>query len=90
MSLIDNLRTFLDGATPEERAQSEETRRQLKADLEKGLAKAEEELREFDRTQRPENNLFPESIDRGPEVDALRQNLVRRVEHYRDELRYLS
>lgn len=90
MSLIDNLRNLLDGTTSEERAQAEETRRQLKASFEQSLVKAEKELREFDHWQRPENNVFPENIDRGPEVDALRDRLARAVEHYRTELRYLS
>lgn len=90
MSLIDNLRTFLDGATPEERAQSEETRRRLKAAFERGLEKAEQDLRDHDHWQQPENNAFPENIDRGPEVDAYRAGLVSKIEHYREELRYLG
>lgn len=90
MSLIDSLRTFLDGATPEERAQREETRRQLKADFEQELTKAEQDLRKHDHWQRPENSLFPENIDRGPEVDAYRARLVSRIEHYREELRHLG
>lgn len=89
MSLIDNLRNLLDGTTPEERAQHEETRRRLKAGLKESLAEAEEKLRRHDHWQRPENNLFPENIDRGPEVDAYRAGLVREIEHYREELSYL-
>lgn len=90
MSLIDNLRTFLDGATPEERAQAEETHRRLKTGLERDLVKAEQDLRTHDHWQRPENNAFPENIDRGPEVDAYRAGLVSKIEHYREELRYLG
>lgn len=87
MSLSDRIHEFLTGATPEDRARHEETRRSLKEMLEKSIEDLEQEIDQHNVIRDPDRNIMARPFT---EYDQQRHDrLVDDLERERQELRNL-